>query len=170
MSPTTSTTATAPLAVEPPQLRSALRSESWAGEVRVNLVRLAALIGFYGYHLANVWLSRDDPGLAGDYHLKVTALSMVWSIGVLVLYLCLARRWVPPALKYAVTVWDLVLVTTLLVLAGGPNSPLVILYFLVIAAAPLRLSLGKPRKPRQRWLGSPGNRIRLRASQRALSM
>ena len=39
------------------------------------------------------------------------------------------------------TAWDAVLITTLLVLAGGPQSPLVILYFLVVAAAPLRLSL-----------------------------
>ena len=66
---------------------------------------------------------------------------MVWSVGVMVLYLYLSRRWVPPALKYVVTAWDLLLVTTLVVLAGGPRSPLVILYFLIIAAAPLRLSI-----------------------------
>src|SRR5207249_2702043 len=75
------------------------------------------------------------------YHVAVTALVMVWAIGVVVLYLFLSRRWVPPALKYVVTAWDTLLVTTLVVLAGGPQSPLVILYFLVIAAAPLRLSL-----------------------------
>jgi hypothetical protein len=119
----------------------ARRVEGWAGEVRLNLVRLAALTAFYAYHLMNVLLSRDDPVLTGAYHVAATALVMVWAIGVVVLYLYLSRRQVPPALKYAVTAWDTVLITTLLALAGGPQSPLVILYFLVIAAAPLRLSL-----------------------------
>jgi hypothetical protein len=119
----------------------ARRVEGWAGEARVNLIRLAALILFYGYHLINVYLSRDDPALAGAYHVWVTALVMVWSVGVVVLWLYLSRREVPPALKYVVTAWDTVLITTLLVLAGGPRSPLVILYFLLIAAAPLRLCL-----------------------------
>jgi hypothetical protein len=119
----------------------ARRVEGWAGEVRLNLVRLAAVILFYGYHLVNVYGSRDNPELAGAFHVKVTALVMVWSVGVVVLWLYLSRRWVPPALKYAVTAWDTVLITTLLVLAGGPRGPLVVLYFLAIAASPLRLSL-----------------------------
>jgi hypothetical protein len=117
------------------------RLEGWAGEARLNLVRLAALLLFYGYHLVNVYVQRNNPALAGAYHLSVTALVMVWSAGVVVLWLYLARRWLPPALPYVVTAWDTLLITTLLVLAGGPLSPLLILYFLVIAAAPLRLSL-----------------------------
>ena len=120
---------------------TARRFEGWAGEARLNLVRLAAVIVFYGYHLVNVFVSRDDPGTSGAFHLKVTAVVMVWSVGVAVLYLYLSRRQIPPALKYVVTAWDTVLITTLLVLAGGPRSPLVVLYFLVIAAAPLRLSV-----------------------------
>lgn len=115
--------------------------EGWAGEVRLNLVRLAALIAFYATHLVTVCLSRENPDLAGAYHVKVTALVMVWTIGAVVLYLSLSRRSTPPALKYVVTAWDTLLITTLVVLAGGPKSPLLILYFLVIAAAPLRLSL-----------------------------
>src|SRR5262249_16363090 len=101
----------------------ARRVEGWAGEVRVNLVRLAAVLLFYGYHLLNVYLSRDDPALAGTYHVSVTALVMVWSVGVAALWLYLARRSVPPALKYVVTAWDTLLITTLLVLAGGPPNP-----------------------------------------------
>lgn len=119
----------------------AQRGEAWAGEVRLNLVRLAALTAFYACHLVYVFLSREDPAVAGAYHVAVTALVMVWAIGAVVLYLYLSRRWAPPELQYAVTAWDTVLITTLLMLAGGPPSPLVILYFLVIAAAPLRLSL-----------------------------
>lgn len=119
---------------------AAWRAESRAEEVRVNLVRLAALVVFYAHHLVNIARSPDDPALAGAYHLSATALVMVWATGVMVLYRYLSQHWTPPALKYVVTVWDILLITTLLMLAGGPASPLVILYFLVIAAAPLRLS------------------------------
>jgi hypothetical protein len=114
--------------------------ESWAGEVRVNLVRLAALVAFYGYHLFNTFAA-GDPGVSGAYHLSVTALAMVWSVGVAALYFLLSRRPPPPALLYGTTAWDIVLIAVLVMLAGGPKSPLVILYFLVIAAAAPRLSL-----------------------------
>ena len=59
------------------------------------------------------------------------------------LHICLSRRWVPPALKYVATFWDLTLITALLLVdkAAGPHSPLVVLYFLVVAASPLRLSV-----------------------------
>jgi hypothetical protein len=119
----------------------AQRIESWAGEVRVNLIRLVALVGFYGHHLVNVYLYRDDPSVAGRYHTAVTALVLAWASGVLVLHVCLTRRWVPPWLKYAATAWDLVLITALLVLGRDPRSMLSVLYFLVIGAAALRLSL-----------------------------
>ena len=142
MSHTKSTrTRAAPTEVED-RWADARRIESWAGEVRVNLVRLAALIAFYGQHLVNVYLSPNDPSLTGAYHLAVTSLCMAWSIVALMLYVCLSRRWLPPGLGYAATAADLVLITALLALGGDPRSPLLVLYFLVIAAAPLRLSLG----------------------------
>jgi hypothetical protein len=118
------------------------RIEGWAGEVRVNLIRLAALIAFYGHHLVNVYLIQDNPQLRGSYHAQVTAVVIVWGVVVLALYYCLSRRWVPPALKYVATICDICLITALLALPGhNPSSPLAVLYFLVIAAAALRLSL-----------------------------
>jgi hypothetical protein len=119
----------------------AQRLEGYAGEVRVNLIRLAALVIFYGHHLVNAFLIQDDPAVRGTYHGWVTALALAWAVAVLVLHLCLARRWVPPALKYVATAWDLALITALLLLGRDPRSMLAALYFLVIAAAALRLSL-----------------------------
>jgi len=116
------------------------RIESWAGEVRVNLIRLAAIIAFYGYHLINYFAIRDA-NVTPDYHAAVTALILLWSCAIVLLHLCLSRRFVPPWLKFAATVWDVLMVTGLLMLPDGPRSPLAVLYFLVIAAAPLRLSL-----------------------------
>jgi hypothetical protein len=120
----------------------ARRLEAWAGEVRVNLIRVAALAAFYGYHLLNVYVLSDDPFLRGPYHTAVTGIVLAWAAGALTLHACLTRRWVPPWLKYAATLMDLALLTALLAVGReGPRSPLVLLYFLVVAAAPLRLSL-----------------------------
>ena len=38
---------------------NAQRLEGWAGEIRVNLIRLVALVAFYGNHLVNVFLGHD---------------------------------------------------------------------------------------------------------------
>jgi len=56
--------------------------------------------------------------------------------------LCLRRQILPAALKYCTTACDLLLLTALASLAAGPHSPLVLAYFLIIALAALRFSLG----------------------------
>jgi hypothetical protein len=117
------------------------RVEAWAGETRVNLIRLTALVVFYANHLVNYYLLREDPTLTPAFHNAVTAIVLAWSASAVLLYVSLARRWVPPALKYFATLWDTFLITALVALSGDPRSPLSVLYFLVIAAAPLRLSL-----------------------------
>lgn len=120
----------------------AQRLEGWAGETRVNLIRAAAVVAFYGHHLVNVYLIQDDPAVRGRFHGAVTGVVLVWAFVILLLHICLMRRYVPPGLKYLSTGADLVLLTVMLMLSGvGPRSPLMLLYFLVIASAPLRLSL-----------------------------
>lgn len=118
----------------------AQRLEGWAGEVRVNLIRLAAIIIFYSQHLLNVHWFREDPA-PHEFHLAVTAIVLAWSAAVVGLHFCLSRRWAPPALKFVATGWDLVMLTSLSLIGEGPRSPLLSLYFLVIAAAAIRLSL-----------------------------
>jgi len=123
-----------------PRWEDAQRIEAWAGEIRVNLLRIAAILAFYGHHLFNVYVA-GDPAVTADYHASVTALAIAWAASAMGLHFALSRRWVPPALKYAAVAWDVILVTMLLILSGGPKSPLCILYFLVVATAPLRLCL-----------------------------
>jgi hypothetical protein len=124
-----------------PVWRASQRLEGLAGEIRVNLIRIVALAAYYGHHLVNVFLTGDDPSLKGDYHLVVTYLVLAWALAALVIQYCLMRRWIPVALKYLVTIWDILLITTLLMVGGEGRSMLAVLYFLVIVAAPLRLSL-----------------------------
>ncbi len=106
----------------------------------MNLVRAVALIALYGQHLVNRFWFRG-PWLTGQYHATVTALVIAWAFLALALHGCLGRRFVPWWLKYAATAWDAAMVTVLTLVSGGIDRALVALYFLVIAAAPLRLSL-----------------------------
>ena len=117
------------------------RLESWAGEIRVNAIRLLALLLFYAHHLVDLFLFHDEQVHTDIYHAQLTMLLAAWASGIVALHVCLMRRYVPPALKYVVTSWDAVLVTVLLLLGPDPQSRPVELYFLLIAAAGLRLSL-----------------------------
>jgi hypothetical protein len=121
----------------------ARRLEAWAGEVRVNLLRALALVVFYGHHLLDVYVYGRDPSPeAAIFHAEATAIALAWTGAVVVLHMCLTRRWVPPGLKYAATFWDITMISALLIAnPDGPHSALVFLYFVVLAAAPLRLSL-----------------------------
>ena len=117
------------------------RLEEWAGEVRVNLIRLTGIVLFYGRHLVEYLLASPDAPVRGVYHARVTWIAAAWAVGALLVRSALNRRLVPWWLKYATTAWDLFLVTVVCMVAGGPRSPLVLLLFLVIAMSPLRLSL-----------------------------
>ena len=117
------------------------RLEEWAGEVRVNLIRLTGIVLFYGRHLVEYLLAAPDAPVRGAYHLRITWVAAAWAAAVLLVRFQLARRVVPPWLKFATSAWDLFLVTLVCMLAGGPRTPLVLLLFLVIAMSPLRLSL-----------------------------
>lgn len=117
------------------------RLEGWVGESRVNLIRLAAILLFYSHHLINVIFFPATLDLPANYHALVTLLVFSWALVVVLLHLCLSRRWNPPFLKYVVTLWDIVFITLILLLGQDTRSMLPVLFFLVIVAAALRLSL-----------------------------
>ena len=117
------------------------RPEAWAGEIRVNLVRLVALVLFYGRHLIEYARADSDAPVRGRYHVAVTILVLSWALMAVALHLVLSRRIYEHWMKYAIIVLDMMMVTGLCVAAGGPRTPLVLLYFAVLASAPLRFSL-----------------------------
>src|SRR3954466_15801325 len=79
---------------------SARRIEEWAGEIRVNRVRLAAIIVFYARHLVDVWDQHRHGITAGNYHAQVTGVVIAWTAMVAALHWKLSQRRVPPAMKY----------------------------------------------------------------------
>jgi hypothetical protein len=117
------------------------RIESLAGEARVNVIRLAAVFAFYLRHTIAMLASPAGPE-AGRYHLGATCVAAAWFAAVVAIHLCIARRYLPPWLKYAACAFDLLMVTMLGILRADPRSPIVLLYFPVIVSAALRMSLG----------------------------
>ena len=122
------------------------RWQEYAGEARANLLRIAGigafyiieLINFYGLHVGPL----DFPATVNvKFHEQVTALAVAWTMVALATLVCLKLRYFPAWLKYATTLSDVALLTTILMVADGPRSPLVVGYFLVIVLATLRFQL-----------------------------
>src|ERR1051325_4863544 len=120
---------------------AARRIESWAGEIRVNRLRLAAIIVFYVRHLIDIYVNPQNRQFSGRYHLFVTLIVLAWTALVLYLHWALSQRRMGEKPKYVSVLWDLAMVTLLGIVARDPRTPLMLLFFIVIASAPLRLSL-----------------------------
>ena len=118
---------------------AAVQVEDWAGELRVNLVRGAAITAFYGQHLLNYFVFKDDLGSA--YHSAVTAVTIAWVAATVALHLCLGARWRPAWLSYAAVATDVLLTTLVLMASDGPRSALLILLPLIVASTAVRLNL-----------------------------
>jgi hypothetical protein len=124
------------------------RWQEYEGEGRANLLRVTGIAAFYcvelinyhGLHLGFLEL----PQLADvdrPFHVAVTALAVAWTMVSLGVYLCLQGQVFPASLKFISTGSDLVLLTSILTIADGPRSPLVVGYFLILAVATLRFNL-----------------------------
>jgi hypothetical protein len=124
------------------------RWQEYEGEARANLLRVLAVAAFYGIELINyhglelgaLQLPRVE-SVSQPFHMAVTALAVVWTLAALGIALCLRQRVFPWSLKFLSTGIDLVLLTWILALAGGPRSPLLVGYFLVVCLSGLRFNL-----------------------------
>ena len=129
------------------------RWQEYEGEGRTNLLRILAIGAFYLVELAQHYgfpPAGVDVAEFATYHQKVTALAVAWTMVSLAVLLCLRMRVFPAILKYASTGCDLLLLTALASVdhgaqsaaPDGPASPLVLVFFLILALASLRVSLG----------------------------
>ncbi|MGI9430097.1 MAG: hypothetical protein ACR2NM_15665 [Bythopirellula sp.] len=129
------------------------RWQQYEGEARANLLRIIAIGTFYLIHLWNYFSSQGklpDWGFlqlagAGEverrFHLMVTFLALAWILMAAVVHLSLQDRVFPKWLPFASTLCDVLFLTSILTVASGPQSPLIVGYFLVIALAALRFDL-----------------------------
>lgn len=115
------------------------RWESYGGERSVNVMRSVAVVVFYGIELL-CYRVLDVPGVDARFHAAMSAICIGWGCMAVVVHLLLVRRFFPVALKYVVTGLDLAFATGALLVGAGPQSPLLALYFLILAASVLRFS------------------------------
>jgi hypothetical protein len=120
----------------------ALRWQEYAGEARANLLRLFAVGVFYGVQLVHFYRFAQRDAADILFHQRATAIAVAWTLVALAVMLCLRVQWFSGALKYVSATCDLLLLTALAWLGRGPESPLVLGYFLIIALSALRFSLG----------------------------
>ncbi len=122
------------------------RWQEYAGEARANLLRIATIGSFYviellNYHGLDLGPLQMPATVDQQFHTVVTALAIAWTMVALGTQLCLNLRVFPSGLKYVTTGCDVVLLTTILTVADGPRSPLVVGYFLIIVLSTLRFQL-----------------------------
>lgn len=117
------------------------RWQEYAGEGRANLLRVLALLVFYAvqwYQFATVDVGSDASRV---FHRQVTLIVVAWLFVSLAVLISLQRQIFPPIVKYLSTLADVLLLTLLAHLAGGPSSPIIQVYYLIIAMAALRFSV-----------------------------
>jgi len=120
------------------------RWQEYEGEARANLLRIVAVGAFYCVELLRHYvLEKPVTAEGAAFHRQATMIAVAWTMVGLAILLCLRLRIFPAALKYVSTACDIALLTALAALnEPGAFSPLVLGYFLIIAMAALRFSLG----------------------------
>ena len=114
--------------------------ESYAGEIRVNYIRLVAIALFYGQHVLHALIASSssfDP----TYHLRATMLALTWSMLVIAVYAVSSRQQCPPYLKFLATAYDILMIALTIKLTEGYLGVWNMLYLLPITATALRHSL-----------------------------
>jgi hypothetical protein len=112
------------------------RRETWAGDQKANRIRLAAvglftINEFINYH---VWHVVDK-----KFHVGSLLIVGIWVAATALFSIMLREHIWPRAISYVIVSTDVLLLTWLLFLADGPKSPLVVLYFLIVALSGVRV-------------------------------
>lgn len=107
-------------------------------EIRVAYVRIIAVTAFYAVQLYDFAI-REATSV--EFHRTMTMMAIAWIVVSLLALISVRRQYLPPWLKYATTMADLVLLTLTLLVATGPQSPLVVGYFIILILAAMRFSL-----------------------------
>lgn len=122
------------------------RWEEFEAEGRANLLRILGISAFYAVELVNYYglnlgVLQMPAVVDRSFHLAVTALAGAWALVVVGVFLCRQFRVFPSFLKFLSTGCDLLFLTSVLTVADGPRSPLIIGYFVVLGLAALRFNL-----------------------------
>lgn len=121
-------------------IENLLAWESWAGAVRLNLIRMVAIALFYAQHLISVYGIRDTQ-FQVSFEVRIAILVISCGVVVAALYYVLRLGLLHSAIKYLVTAWDCLMIVAFIAVMGSPRGAFLMLFLLPIAASVLRLSL-----------------------------
>jgi len=113
------------------------RKETWAGDVKANFIRMVGLALFTINEILNYHVFH---AVDKKFHVGSILVILIWFIAAIDFHIVLRRHWLARATPYLMPSLDLFLTTWLLFLADGPRSPLVVIYFLIIALSGARLN------------------------------
>ncbi|QDT39816.1 hypothetical protein [Stratiformator vulcanicus] len=110
---------------------------------RINLIRLISVAAFYAVEVLNYYnVSLGPYGFPDEVwestHRSITAIASAWVL------LGAASAFMPTQIRWFAafeTVADLLLLSLLMCVAGGPRGPMAVGYFLIIALSGLRFRL-----------------------------
>lgn len=114
------------------------RWQEYDAEIRAAYVRILAVTGFYAVQLYDFAVRKST---TVEFHRTMTVVAVAWILISLLALISLRSQYLPSWLKYATTMADVVLLTFTLLLATGPQSPLIAGYFIILILAAMRFSL-----------------------------
>lgn len=129
------------------------RWQQFEGEARANLLRIIAIGTFYLIHLWSYFSSQgkvpnwgllqlaEEGAVGRQFHVMVTLLAVAWAMLAAAVHLALRARIFPSWISLVSTLCDVLFLTSVLMISAGPQSPMVVGYFLIIALAALRFDL-----------------------------
>lgn len=123
----------------------------YEGELRSALLRVLLVSAFYTAQLLHFTAFAERNEADQTFHRYATFLAAGWLFASLAVLVALTRHWFPRWLKFMNVGVDLILLTLLAGLGSGPNSPLVFVFWVVIALAGLRCDLSLI------WFGTIGS-------------
>jgi len=123
----------------------AARWQQLDGEYRANYLRIVSVVAFFVIHAIEYYqpfgILNSPLPVDRLFHVAVTVIAAVWLLSALGVELSLRQRFFPPAMPYLTTALDLMLLTAVLALGGGQQSPLVLGFLLVLVFSAMRLDL-----------------------------
>lgn len=113
----------------------------YEGELRSALLRVVFVAAFYAAQLFHFGVFSERSETEQIFHRQATFLAAGWLFVSLAVLVALTRHWFPKWLKFVTVTTDLILLTLLAEFGSGAQSPLVYVYWVVIALAGLRCDL-----------------------------
>src|SRR5215472_17218803 len=113
------------------------RRQTWAGDVTANRIRLVALAIFTVNEFINYSVLH---AVDKRFHTGSLLIIGLWFMCAAIFVWVLRHHYLPRSSPFLMASVDLLWMTWLLFLADGPKSPLIVIYFLIIALSGMRLN------------------------------